>query len=82
MRMKNLTLGYSLPKSVLKTIGFNTTRIYTSLENFFTWDNLGRLPLDPEEIAGVDGAGYASNAQLGVKAPMFKTVSFGLQLNF
>lgn len=84
-RIKNISLGYSLPRSILSRVGLTSTRIYTSLENFFTWDKLGRLPIDPEEILGVlgdGGVGVTSSNQLGVKAPLFKSISFGLQLNF
>ncbi|NLI71348.1 MAG: TonB-dependent receptor [Bacteroidales bacterium] len=81
LRLKNVTLGYSIPSKLLKKIGLNSFRVYSSLENFFTLDNLGRLPVDPEEIPSVLGSGFVSNYALGVKPPLFKSASIGLQLN-
>lgn len=82
LRIKNVTVGYSLPQPLLSRIGVSSTRIYTSLENFFTFDNLKGLPVDPEEITGTVGDGLAGVNQTGVKAPAFKSFSFGLQLKF
>ncbi len=84
LRLKNLTLGYSLPASVLNRIGVNTTRIYVALENFITWDNLNGLPIDPEEVQTFsmwNNTNYNSG-RAGVGTPTFKSASFGVQLNF
>ena len=53
LRLKNLTVGYSLPKSPIKKVGINAARVYVALENFITWDHLRGLPIDPESINGV-----------------------------
>lgn len=82
LRVKNLTVGYSFPQSLLGRVGVSSTRIYTSFENFFTFDNLYGLPIDPEEITGVVGDGFAGHNWTGAKAPTFRSFSFGLQLNF
>lgn len=84
LRVKNLTVGYSLPQSLLRGVKVRSLRVYTSLENFFTWDNLGGLPIDPEEIQGysmLNTSNYNSG-RTGVGTPTFKSVSFGLHLNF
>lgn len=84
LRMKNLTFGYSLPPSVLNKVGANTLRIYVALENFLTWDNLGGLPIDPEEISGFsmwNNSNY-NLGRSGAGIPTFKSASFGVQLNF
>src|SRR5699024_3785955 len=47
LRMKNITLGYSLPKSVVHRLGMNKLRIYVSGEILFEFDNLD-IPIDPE----------------------------------
>jgi hypothetical protein len=63
---------------------FNKVRIYGSLENFITWDNLGDLPIDPEVISGYS-MWNTSNYNLGrtgVGVPAFKSASVGLQLSF
>ncbi|MFS0489250.1 SusC/RagA family TonB-linked outer membrane protein [Leadbetterella byssophila] len=84
LRAKNITLGYSLPQHLLKRGGINTLRVYVSLENFFTWDKLNGLPIDPEEVAGTSiflQSNYNAG-RTGVGTPTFKSASLGLQLNF
>ena len=83
-RIKNITLGYTLPSNLTKKVWMNKARVYVALENFFTFDNLNGLPLDPEEVAGVSyfhSSNYNSG-RTGVGAPTFKSLSFGVQLNF
>lgn len=41
LRIKNITLGYSVPTNLLSKIYLTKARIYMSLENFFTIDHLG-----------------------------------------
>src|SRR5690606_30439118 len=85
LRIKNITFGYTLPTRLTERVHLNRARIYTSLENFFTFDNLGDLPIDPEVISGVsmwrDDDQY-NLGRTGVGVPTFKSVSFGLQLSF
>jgi hypothetical protein len=84
LRAKNITLGYSIPKNILSKASINTLRVYVSLENFFTWDKLNGLPIDPEEVAGVsifNGTNY-NGGRTGVGTPTFKSASLGVQLNF
>lgn len=86
LRLKNLTVGYSLPKSLLKKISMSSIRVYASLENIITWDKLGDLPIDPEAINGVSmwdpvNDNYNSG-RTGTGIPTFKSASFGVQLNF
>jgi hypothetical protein len=59
-------------------------RVYAALENFFTFDHLGTLPIDPEEIDGYsmwNDTNYNSSRS-GVGVPTFKSASVGVQLNF
>ena len=83
-RLKNLTVGYSLPKSVVEKAWISSLRVYVGLENFITWDHLGDLPIDPETISGYsmwNETNYNSG-RTAMGIPAFKSVSFGLQLNF
>jgi hypothetical protein len=52
LRIKNITVGYTLPASIVNKAKISKLRVYIALENFFTFDNLGSLPVDPEEIEG------------------------------
>lgn len=84
IRIKNITVGYTLPSNLLRKAKISKVRIYAALENFFTFDHLGTLPIDPEEIAGYS-MWNTSNYNLGrtgVGVPTFKSASVGLQLNF
>ncbi|MBP3943368.1 TonB-dependent receptor [Sphingobacteriaceae bacterium WQ 2009] len=84
LRIKNMTLGYALPKTLISKAGINTLRVYVSLENFVTWDKLKGLPIDPEEVAGVSmfNSSNYNSGRTGVGTPTFKSASFGVQLNF
>jgi hypothetical protein len=85
LRIKNITLGYTLPLSMVQKVHLTKVRVYGSLENFVTWDHLGDLPIDPEVVSGVsmwrDDANYNSG-RTGVGVPAFKSASVGLQLSF
>ena len=83
-RIKNITLGYTLPASWVKKVYIKKARAYLSLENFFTFDHLRGLPIDPETVSGYsmfDTTNYNSG-RTGVGTPAFKSVAVGIQLNF
>lgn len=84
LRIKNITLGYTLPERLMSKVKIKKLRVYVALENFFTFDHLGDLPIDPEEISGYS-MWNTSNYNLGrtgVGVPTFKSASVGLQVNF
>lgn len=70
MRLKNLQLGYTLPKSVIQKLGISNCRVYVSAENVFTITSLFDI-FDPETCSG--GAG-------GNAYPLSRTWSLGLSL--
>lgn len=83
-RIKNITIGYTLPSELTKKILINKARIYLACENFFTFDKLNGLPIDPEEISGYsmfNNDNYNSG-RTGVGTPTMKNMSVGIQLNF
>lgn len=69
-RLKNLQLGYSLPKPALEFLHVNKVRVYYSCENLFTIDNLD-INVDPE----------ATSQRLS-SYPLLRTHSFGLSVTF
>ena len=84
LRIKNITLGYTIPAKITKKIGMNKCRFYVSLENFFTFDHLNGLPIDVEEVAGysvLNSSNYNSS-RAGVGAPGYKTAAIGVQVTF
>ncbi|WP_205195699.1 SusC/RagA family TonB-linked outer membrane protein [Chitinophaga sp. Cy-1792] len=68
LRLKNITVGYTLPKSLTDKMRIAHLRFYFSAENVFTVSHL-KADIDPE---GLDGTIY----------PFQKTYSCGLNLNF
>ena len=68
LRMKNLTLGYTIPRKVLSSTGFSRVRVYFTANNLFTISDF--VPgMDPE----------AAN---GFAYPFARTYSFGLNVQF
>ena len=82
LRLKNVTLGYTLPARISTKAGIDKLRVYCSLENFLTFDHLNGLPVDPEVMSGRSAlldSDYNSN-RAGVSTPAFKTASIGVQI--
>ena len=52
LRLKNITLGYTLPRELTRRIGISRLRIYGRAENLFTWTKYWGF--DPEIGAGFD----------------------------
>ncbi|MDF2516794.1 MAG: hypothetical protein K0R59_2090 [Sphingobacterium sp.] len=72
MRVKNLTLGYTLPESVLQRIKLRKVRFFFSAENVFEISHI-KVKLDPESI----GSGNRAQAAY----PFQRTYTFGLNVN-
>jgi len=73
VRLKNLQIGYTLPKSFSKKLCINKCRIYLSGENLLTFSHMTDI-FDPETISG--GYGW------GNSYPLAKTYSIGINLTF
>ncbi len=84
LRIKNITFGYTLPQTLTQKAKINKLRVYGSLENIFTFDKLGDLPIDPEEIAGFSmwNSSNYNLSRTGVGIPTFKSAALGIQLSF
>ncbi len=84
LRIKNITLGYKLPAKLTQKANISSVRFYVALENFFTFDHLNGLPIDPEVVSGYSmwNDDNYNSGRTGMGAPAFKSASFGLQLNF
>ncbi len=75
VRLRNITLGYTLPKDVLDKAGFSNVRIYMSGFNLLTFT--GFTGYDPESRSDAGGIG-----QVFYSAPAAKTISMGVNLSF
>ena len=86
LKIKNITVAYNLPTNLLKKVKVASARVYVSLENFITFDNLRGLPIDPEAISGYSMLGSGSSnynlGRTGTSNPAFKSASAGLQVGF
>ncbi|WP_153796354.1 SusC/RagA family TonB-linked outer membrane protein [Foetidibacter luteolus] len=78
MRLKNISLGYTLPSSLARSIKMSSARIYVSAQNIWTITNY--TGLDPELT------GTASNALTqGIEfytMPQPKTIMAGINVTF
>lgn len=73
LRMKNLQIGYNLPKAWLRKLTVDKLRIYASAENLFTltaWDGV-----DPEKAK-------AGNQVKDDPFPLMRTLSVGVNVGF
>lgn len=73
MRIKNIQLGYTLPKNIASYIGAERVRFYTSVDNLVTFTSLSKI-FDPEALGGDWGAGKIY--------PLQRTWSVGVNVNF
>ena len=81
-KIKNISAGYSIPPTLLKNIHLQKARIYVSIENYVTFDNLRGLPIDPETISGHSPltSGSYNLGRTGTGNPTFKSASLGVQI--
>lgn len=75
LRLKNLTIGYTVPKKVLAKAGISNLRVYFSGENLWYTSPLRSKYVDPEFLA------IASDKN-GDTYSFYKTFSFGVTLDF
>lgn len=76
IRLKNVTLSYDLPKSIVSHVGLDKVQVFFTGENLWTSTKLAKM-YDPEAI-------FTSNTYTGEGGknyPMNKVISFGLIVN-
>lgn len=71
LKVKNLSLSYSIPQALLKKIHVNRLQVFYSIENPITFDHLAK-GLDPTVDAKQYGMGY----------PFLRMSSTGISLSF
>jgi TonB-linked SusC/RagA family outer membrane protein len=65
IRLKNISMSYTVPAKYVQKIGFTSVKVYTSMENPITWTKLPN-GYDPERLSW----GY----------PFYRTTSLGLNI--
>ncbi|MDR1202405.1 MAG: TonB-dependent receptor, partial [Tannerellaceae bacterium] len=77
LRLKNIELGYTLPKKISSMAGIQNLRIYVSAYNLLTITNLKHM--DPEFYMTPSGGGLGD---MGYNYPINKTITVGLNIKF
>lgn len=64
LKIKDITLGYTLPKGTIKKVGLNNVKVYGSLKNYFTFSKIDNydperggaisFPLSKQAVVGVN----------------------------
>ena len=83
VRLRTLTLGYALPKTLLSRVNLNRVRIYVTAQNLLTFT--GYTGWDPEVNSDAYVTGARGPINIGVdfySAPQPRTIIGGLQIGF
>ncbi len=73
LRMKNITIGYTLPSALTQKIGISRLRVYVSGDNLFEFSELKKY-FDPEAVTQNDSYGYVY--------PFNRQYTVGLNITF
>lgn len=71
VRLRNLTVGYTLPKNLTAKVNLSNVRLYASGQNLLTFDKMPQ-GIDPTVPNGSNGGQY----------PLVKVYTFGLSASF
>ncbi|MBD5216705.1 MAG: TonB-dependent receptor, partial [Bacteroidales bacterium] len=83
LRLKALTIGYTLPYDITKKALIQKARIYFSADNLcLLYNGMRKYPIDPEIGSNWTTNSAYSNGTFGRTDPMTRSFSFGLQVTF
>ena len=77
IRLKQLTLNYSVPKDILKKANINQLSVFCTAYNLFTWTKYSGQ--DPEVSLPSSATSLVKD---GATTPVTKRVSLGININF
>ena len=72
LRLKTLTIGYSIPQNLVSRVGIQSLRVYLSGENLAEWSELTSY-FDPEAV---------TDSEFGYRYPFQRRYSIGLMVSF
>ncbi len=86
LRLKNVTIGYTLPSSLTNKIKINTIRVFVSGENLTEWSEVAKY-FDPEQITASrvkinPGISAGRTVGSGYAYPFTRQYSFGINVTF
>lgn len=73
VRLRNVTLGYSLPRTLLSKVNMEQVRVYVQGDNLMTFGSAAKRGTDPEQ---------SISGQTNNRFPTTKNVTFGVQVTF
>jgi hypothetical protein len=74
LRLKNVEVGYNLPKSTVKAIKLGSIRVFVNATNLFTFCDSEIRKIDPEKTE--------ADWDVNLSHPIMKAVNFGININF
>ena len=74
LRLKNLTIGYTLPQRWTAKVGISKARVYVNGNNVFTICDPFVKPFDPEKTVGT--------SSMGCNYPLMQSWNFGVNISF
>lgn len=83
-KIKNITLGYELPKTVCSKVGLSKVRLYGTVYNAFIFTKSHLLKnIDPEGGSmNTASEPLAAVGQTGDSFPLYRTMVFGINVSF
>ncbi|MFT3846685.1 MAG: SusC/RagA family TonB-linked outer membrane protein [Lacibacter sp.] len=84
IRLKNLQVGYNLPKSVISRLKISQAKLYISADNIWTYSPMYKIThnLDVENIQGSDRMLTSGTSGNGNNYPLLKGWTAGLTIGF
>lgn len=79
-RLRNLTLGYTIPTGYTDSIGIKSARIFFNGTNLLNWQEAETIA-DPENTTGDNNDAAVAGVQFN-SYPTAKTISFGVNVKF
>jgi TonB-dependent starch-binding outer membrane protein SusC len=78
VKLKDITLGYNLPRNFANRIGLATARVFFNGNNLFSWDNF--IGYDPEQ--GGSGNNHIRRGFTHTEYPIPRVYSLGVNVSF
>ncbi len=84
IRLKNLNIGYDLPKKWIEKLSLSSVNVYFSGENLWTWSPLYKRTKDFDvlSITHKSDKDLSDSRGTGYNYPSMKTFSFGITINY
>lgn len=79
LRLKNIQIGYTLPKSLTTRIGMSKLRVFVNGQNLFTFSKNSFIDPESTEFGGDMNAGGANSAR---NYPLLKYIGGGFNVEF